>query len=209
MNYNELYVLNSAIDGADIYSIQKFSSKRMTRAAVEVIKDMLIQKGFLQDYSTLTTKGVLEVRRIKQFKEAKKYVRILNMIIGLVDDKKSILLTLEGNGEYNFSTIDSRNNIDALIDVFPNLLVQEVTNNSLNYTDTYVNPRDLLKKYKINVNLSFTIYTEYPKVQEKNTKELFFVSEDKKYYYDCLTNRLYESNSDGIVKQLRERMEVI
>lgn len=209
MTYNELYVLNSAIDGEDICSVQKFSSNRLTRVAVELIKDMLIEKGVLEDYNTLTTKGVLETRRIKQFKEAKKYVRIINMIIGFLDDKKGILLTVDKKGEYYFSTIDPSKNVDVLMEAFPELLQYDDASDSQDNIDTYVSPRDLLKEYKINVKTSFTLNTEYLKAQEKNKKELFFEANGKKYYYDCVTNKLHERNSYEIVNILRKRLEVI
>ena len=209
MNYNELYVLNSAIDGEDIYSIGKFSSNRMTRLATELIKDILIEKGYLEDYNTVTSKGASEIRKIKQYKEAKKYVSILNMVIGVVDNKKCILLIKDTRGEYQFSVIDSKKNVDVLIEAFPILLKQESANESLYSIDTYVNPRDLLKQYKINAQTSFTIYTENPKVLDKKTKELFFISDDKKYYYDCLTNFLHERDGTELVNILHKRLEVV
>lgn len=209
MNYNEIYVLNTAIDGKDIYSLQRFSDRRLSQAAVELKKDVLIAKGYLEDYNTLTTKGLLEVRKVKQFKESKKYVEILNMVIGFADQQNSILLTADKNGDYFFSTIDPKRNVDILIETFPELLQHNDTADSQNENDTFISPRDLLKEYKMDIQTSFTISTVNLKEREKFTKELFFLADGKKYYYDCATNLLHERSSYELISLLHKRMEVI
>lgn len=209
MNYNELYVLNSAIDGKDMYGIRRFSDKPMIRAAVEMIKDILIEKGLLADYSTFTNKGVVEVEKIKQFKTAKKYVSILNMIIGYINKEKGILLTLDRESDYLFSVIDLSKNLDTLMKTFPELLESEKIMDAKSGNIIYVNSRDLIKEYKINAKTSFTIKTDIQNIPEKNTKELFFKAEDKKYYYDCNKSVLYEKQSHELVELLRKRLEVI
>lgn len=210
MNYNELYVLNTAIDGEDIYSLQKFSSKRMSLVAVELIKDILIEKGYLEDYNTLTTKGLLEVRKIKQFKDAKKYAEVLNMVIGFIDEKEAVLLTADRNGDYFFAVIDPGKNVETLIDTFPELLRHiDAAAHSQYENDTCMSPRNLLCEYKINIQTSFTVTTLDIKDGEKSTKELFFESGGKRFYYDCVNNLLHERDSDELVSLLRKRMEVV
>lgn len=209
MNYNELYVFNTALDGKDIYGIRTFSDKRLTRAAVEVIKDIMIEKGYLENYETLTRKGVEEIRRIKQYKESNKYVCILNMVVGFVDDTTGILLNWDKQGEFQFSAIDHRKNVDILMEVFPELLQSNNNNYIQTMGEIYVNPRDLLSRYRFNIKTSFTISTENIRTQGESTKELFFESEGKRYYYDCITNLLHESNSHELVNLLRSRLEVI
>jgi hypothetical protein len=209
MNYNELYVFNTAIDGKNMYAVQKFSEKPMIRATVEMIKDILIETGYLADYSTFTDKGVAEVKKIMQFKTAKKYVTILNMVIGYINDKQGILMTLSRNGEYLFSVIDICKSLDTIMKTFPKLLGSEriIQGNSSN--SFYVNSRDLMNDYKINARTSFTIKTELSMLSERSTRELFFESEGKKYCYDCNNNMLYEKQSHELIEMLRKRLEVI
>lgn len=207
MNYNELYVLNTAIDGKDIFAIQKFSERPMIKAVVQMIKDILIEKGFLADYNTFTDKGVIEVKKIMQFKAAKKYVTILNMVIGYIDDKQGILLTLGRNNEYLFSVIDISKSLATIMKTFPELLESETIIETIGNNSYYINSRDLLSLYKISAKKSFTIKTKIKMSPEVSTKELFFESEGKKYCYDCNNSMLYEKNE--LVELLRKRLEVI
>ena len=78
MTLNELYVLNSAIDGQDIYSIPAFSENRLSQMSFDLIKESMIEKGYLEDNNTLSLQGASEVRRIEQFKKAIKYISILD-----------------------------------------------------------------------------------------------------------------------------------
>lgn len=213
MNYYELYVLNTVIDGEDIHSIDPFSNKKMTEMAVDVIKDALIENGLLKDYKTLTAQGVLVINRIKQFKEAKKYVRILNMTIGFVNDTLGILLRSDTSGNYWFSVINIKNNLETLTKAFPEFLLLDGKGNA-SHTDFQISPESLLQKYEINAKTSFTLSTEIRSLKEKNmkgynTKELFFESAGKKYCYDCKNTILYERDRNTLVDMLHKRLEVV
>jgi hypothetical protein len=213
MNYYELYVLNTVLDGEDIYSVEPFSNKKMTGIAVEVIKDTLIETGFLKDYNTLTPRGVLVINRIKQFKEAKKYVRILNMTIGYVDNKLGVLLRTDPAGKYYFSLIDITITVATITDTFPELLLQE-GKGSTGHTESCIGPESLLQKYEISAKTSFTLSTELRPLKEKalegcRTKELFFESAGKKYCYDCNNSLLYEGDGNYLMDMLHKRLEVV
>lgn len=213
MNYYELYVLNTVIDGEDIHSIDSFSNKKMTGIAVEVIKDALIKNGLLKDYKTLTPQGVLVINRIKQFKEAKKYVRILNMTIGFVNDALGILLRSDPSGNYWFSVINIKKNLETVTKAFPEFLLLD-GKSSASHIDFQISPESLLQKYEINAKTSFTLSTEIRSLKEENmkgysTKELFFESAGKKYCYDCNNNILYERDRNTLVDMLHKRLEVV
>lgn len=60
----------------------------------------------MKDYKTLTQQGILVISQIKQFKETKKYVSILNMTIGFINDILGILLRTDPNGKNYFSAIN-------------------------------------------------------------------------------------------------------
>ena len=213
MNYYELYVLNTVIDGEDINSIEPFSNKKMTGIAADVIKDALIENGLLKDYKTLTIQGVLVINRIKQFKEAKKYVRILNMTIGFVNDTLGILLRTDPNENYFFSVINIKKNLETVTKAFPEFLLLD-GKGSTSHKDSYISPESLLQKYEINAKTSFTLSTEIRSSKEKdmtgyNTKELFFESAGKKYCYDCYNNILLERDRTTLVDMLHKRLEAV
>lgn len=206
MTFGELYVLNSALDGNDIYAIPSFSKTRLSKVETEIVKDLLIQKGYLENYDTVTTMGAGEIGKIKYFKEAKKYIHLLNLTIGCIDEKKGILLKHCKEEGYSFLVINLKESIQVLGELFPQLLLEEKDTSSKN--DSSINARDLLNQYEINAKTSFTIQTKYLTNKGKNTKELFFVSHGKRYYYDCKDSLLHERSGEELKKILKERMEV-
>ncbi|WP_455717319.1 DUF5081 family protein [Anaerosporobacter sp.] len=206
MTFSELYVLNSALDGNDIYAIPSFSKKRLSKVETEIVKDVLIQKGYLENYNTVTTIGAGEIGKIKYFKEAKRYIHLLDLTIGCIDEKNGILLKHSKEEGYSFLAINLKESIQVLEELFPQLLEEDKDTSSKN--DSLINTRDLLNQYEINAKTSFTIQTKYLTNQEKNTKELFFISNDKRYYYDCKDSLLHERSGEELKKILKERLEV-
>lgn len=209
MTFHELYVLNSAIDGEDIYSLPEFSTNQLPKITVELIKDSLVQKGYLLDYETVTDMGAREISKMKQFKESKKYISIFDMVIGCIDHKKGILLKRESHGEYSFVTIDVTQAKSILVDAFPVLFQDTEALNIEVREDKYVNARQLLTEYPIYVKTSFTLTTTLVNRKEEDTKELFFESCGGKYYYDCMENILHMRSGKGLINVLEERLEVM
>ncbi len=209
MTFHELYVLNSAIDGEDIYSLPEFSANQLPKITVELIKDSLIQKGYLLDYETVTDMGAKDINKIRQFKVAKKYISLFDMVIGCVDNKKGILLKRDREGEYSFTAIDVAQVKSILIEAFP-LLFHDTEAVGLEvFHDKYVNARSLLTEYPVHVKTSFTLKTTLVSKKEENTKELFFESCGGKYYYDCTQNILHVRSGQGLLNVLEERLEVL
>lgn len=194
MTLNELYVLNSAIDGQDIYSIPAFSENRLSQMSFDLIKESMIEKGYLEDNNTLSLQGASEVRRIEQFKKAIKYISILDLIIGCIDEEKGILLNIKNDIEYNFSLINVKEVINILIEVFPDLLTNDGLEDTKSVSSKYVNPRQLLTDYPVKAETSFTLKI-FNNNSSENTNEFYFLSNRKKYYYDCDKHILYEKNS--------------
>lgn len=194
MTLNELYVLNSAIDGQDIYSIPAFSENRLSQMSFDLIKESMIEKGYLEDNSTLSLQGASEVRRIEQFKKAIKYISILDLIIGCIDEEKGILLNIKNEIDYNFSLINVKEVVNILIEVFPDLLTNDGLEDTKSVSSKYVNPRQLLTDYPVKAETSFTLKI-FNNNSSENTNEFYFLSNGKKYYYDCDKHILYEKNS--------------
>ena len=194
MTLNELYVLNSAIDGQDIYSIPAFSENRLSQMSFDLIKESMIEKGYLEDNSTLSLQGASEVRRIEQFKNAKRYIMILDLTIGCIDEEKGILLNIKNEIDYNFSLINVKEVVNILIEVFPDLLTNDGLEDTKSVSSKYVNPRQLLTDYPVKAETSFTLKI-FNNNSSENTNEFYFLSNGKKYYYDCDKHILYEKNS--------------
>lgn len=208
MTLNELYVLNSAIDGQDIYSIPAFSKNKLSQMSIDLIKDSMIEKGYLDNINTLTSQGATQVRRIEQFKNAFKYITILNLVIGCIDEEKGILLRLNNESGYQFSPISIKEVINTLAEVFPDLLGDNDNEqeDEKNITCKYVNPRQLLIDYPVKAETSFTLKIFYKNNTCANTNELFFESNRKKYYYDCDNHILREKSFKDLRDIICERI---
>lgn len=215
MNYNELYILNLALDGKDICGIDKFSQNPKTSIEIDYIKKQMIKKGYLEDLNTFADIGVTEVEKLKLYKNGKKYVTIFHLVLSLSEDGYGIMLEKKGEDDFEFTFSNQKEIIPVLCSIYPHILGEQIEKNItieeegkyepfINKLDN-ISARDLLFQFKINGTSSFSITTET--LNKMVSKELYFASDDRVYCYDCLDTILYEKNKADILKQVKERLE--
>jgi len=115
MLLEQIFVLNRALDGKDIYALPEFGSLKMTELSISLQKDYLIETGILESYTKFTSEGVKITKLISDYKNAKRYLSIFGDTLGIIDDKKGVMLCCKNNN-YEFVHIDITNLEDTLME---------------------------------------------------------------------------------------------
>lgn len=199
MTLEQVYVLNRALDGKDIYSIPTFAGLEMTEMSIQLVKDTLVENGILLSHSSFSTKGLELTKNIFDYKNARKYIEILDLVLGIIDDKKAVMLEAVKNN-YTFTLINIVDSLKQLSSVYEFLSLD-----TQNTGCSPVGPAELLSEYKLNSKNSFNFMTIQ---NDKKTTEIYFSDGSSIFVYDCDDQLLYQKNADDIKQLLRERMAI-
>lgn len=89
---DELYILNMALDRRDFFSVPSLRSRTMPSLFSEQVYVSLIKKGLLMDKNTLSKEGTMLVKRMEDYKNSLKYIKIGALTIGLYQKNFGIAL---------------------------------------------------------------------------------------------------------------------
>jgi len=202
MNIRELYVLNRALDGEDIAYIPSFKKLGISEFMVSAIKDGMIERGLLKSYGEFTDDGVRITDRIRRYKEAKKHIRIDNLMIGVVDSNESILILWNPLlNEYSVRVIDTSMGTAQIIESYE--FLADNTNEAGDDKEE-LSYDELQKRFDLNSDNSFRISSL---TNGEKSDEIYFRSESGLYVFNCLTNVLYAKNKKDILDNLDKRMQ--
>lgn len=198
MNIKEAYVLNLALDGKQILSLPNFDELKISNLLVNEILQTLIQKGYLADFNVFTDEGLRVVRKIQDYKKAKRYIKIGNLTIAPNDNQTGIMLENRGNTEFYFSKISLDNCYDQISSIYPFI---ELENNNTEELYENISYEQLLDKYPLTIDNS--IYISTLRIDAENnqtyTNEVVFHFEGDNYIFDRTNNVL--SRQDKVAVQ--------
>ncbi len=119
MTDKEIYVINRALDGKDIYMLPSLQELRLSELLIEGVKERLIIKGILTNFDELTIQGVSKIKMLKTYKEAEKYVTINNITIGLAQNKQGVMLMYNPlYKKYKLEYVNIDNIVDDIVDTY-------------------------------------------------------------------------------------------
>ena len=199
MTLGQIFILNRALDGKDIYSMPTFTSLKMSEISVSMYKDSLVEKGMLETHSSFTPEGLKTTKLIFDFKNAKKYISILDMVFGLIDDETAVLLECAG-GDYAFTLVDTKDAVEQLSGAYSFLLID---GDNWEYGMPLA-AEEFLQTYKLDSKNSFNLVTEK---EGKATKEIVFTYGKGVFVYDCDEKMLYQKGKGSMKEMLLERMD--
>lgn len=206
MNINELYVLNRAIDGRDIFSLPALSELKISDFLVESIKDGLIKKGILESYETFTKEGATITNRLRLFKEAKKYVIINDVSLGIINEDESVVFLYNSLvDDYKIMMIDTSEATMQIVESCGFFSNMDRTNKINGDKKIVLLRKDFSKKYHLKSDNSLRLIV---KSQGTAVDEVYFCADGKLYVYDYNESVLYEKTHEGIISQLSGRMRV-
>ena len=205
MNIYEIFVLNRALDGKDIFALPSFAELNISNFMIDDIKNALIEKGILESESTFTDEGVRQTNRLRLFKQADKHIQIGNVVMGVLDKNESILLLYNPlSCEYKIEIMDSSDMAGQLVS-FYSFLTPERTVETVHEEKNKMSKREFSDIYALDESNHFRML-----IEEKGKKrdEVYFSSGGKYYVYDTTNGVLSSRSYKGLINQLEERMRM-
>lgn len=205
MNIHEIYVLNRALDGKDVFSLPSFAKMNIPEFMIDDIKDELIRKSILETQSTLTDEGVRLTSRLRMFKEAKKHLQIGYISIGLLNPNESILIVYNPlYKEYKIQVMDSTDMLNQLVS-FYQFLLSDGTDEAIQQQDLYMNRNSFNKSFTLNEENHFRLVMQ---TESETADEIYFVFEEKYYVYDNKKGMLHSKSHKNLLRQIKERIHI-
>jgi len=202
MTVEEIYVLNRALDGADIFGLPAFKNIGMSNLLVKEVKKRLIEMKILESESTFTMNGMQTVKRMSDYKEAQKYVKLNGLILGITVDDLAIALVkekVEKRLDYKFVPTDISDCYSQLCSRFPFLLKATASGQSRSMSHV-----DLRKEFDISGENAIRIST-YSSKGKCESDEVLFQHEGQLYLYDETTNEIansFDNSESRIIERL-------
>lgn len=200
----ELYILNSVIDGKDVFSLPLFSEMNISKLVADTIKERMVEKGLLENHSSLTMNGVRTAQRLQEFKNAKSYFQIDTITLGIINDQEAILIVENPFYQnYEIKRVDISKGVQHLQDAYT-FLKSETVSAEIEETEMRCSERKL-ERLGYDKKLSVKLHS---KSADNEAKTLFFKKEESFYIYDYLNRRLYKKNYVSFIEFLEERMKI-
>ena len=205
MNLKDIYVVNRALDGKDIFSLPSFSEIRFSELLISAIKENLIDKGILQDYDSFTDKGVVLANRLKLFKEAKKHVSIDHVNAGILSEKQSVIITWNPLlDDYTIKIMDTAQSAEKLAKVF-RFLIPPDSQETKDDQEAVMSHAEFAEAFRLMPGLHFRLRTAS---ENMSTDEVYLSDNGRIYVYDYNACILNPKNQQSVWNQINERLSV-
>lgn len=202
ITYNEMFVLNRALDGKNVYKVPSFSEINNKLETIAAAKDSLMEKGLMQARNALTAEGAKVVSRLEKYKKAKKYFNFQNVWSGVTPDGNAVTIIQSDRDKYELSYLKC----DAIIDFITNKYKFISGKDSLFRHSTTIKSSELFKMYYIEAKEGFL--AESVVNGKRICSYLYFEVKGKKYRYDNRTHKLVTATKKSITDDLRDMLTV-
>lgn len=210
MNIKEIYVLNTALDGKQIFYLPDFSKLHLSNILIDDVKELMIEKGLLESASSLTMEGVKIAKRMEDFKNAKKYIKLGPLVIGIKDEHEGVLLKhIPEYEDYSFERIDLTDSALNITESYP--FLHETDSSPADIEPEKLTLEEVQKRFNLDIEncvyLSTMNLEGAKEVSEVNiTNEMIFAFEGNLYLYDRGTGLLFRKGKNEILQLIQERM---
>lgn len=199
MKEQELYVINRALDGHDIFGLPKQEELPLTELIIESIKNQLIIKGLLETHDRFSDKGLLYAKRLEAYKNADSYIVIDNIILALMGKEKSTLLFY--NKYYDGYTLETV----ALEQIIPMIQKKYVfMSESYAYDTKEEISCSSLDEYSFGEKDNFDIKIYEKKILKSSKK--YFLCDEKIHIFDYKNRMLKICNGNEALAQLKKEV---
>lgn len=199
MKEQELYVINRALDGNDIFGLPKQEELPLTELVIESIKSRMILNGILEAHDRFSDKGLLYAKRLQAYKNADGYIVIDNIILALTGKEKSTLLFYNKYyDEYTLETV-------ALEQIIPMIQQKYVfMSESYAYDTAEEISCSSLDEYSFGEKDNFDIKIYEREVLKSNKK--YFLCDEKIHIFDYKNRMLKICNGSEALAQLKKEV---
>ncbi len=199
INSNELYYLNNALDGDDIYGI---ASNRVfdIKATIKSLKEKQIinENGELNDLSYLILKN------LEQYKKSKEYIWIND--IALSCDNSNYLIffkkynTKENNEEFMFKKTTKELMLLSLVKEYEFLKESNIVKEIIDY----ISLDDFIEKYIRNISLENRLFIKKVSGNSIKIYNIYYKENEFVYKYNVLNESRILMSAKEIRKELAQ-----
>jgi hypothetical protein len=202
MTIHEIFVFNKMLGGhSSLYSLPQLADMKMTATAFETVLTIMVNRGLLKNFREFTDEGILIAKRIKDYKEAIKYIRIRDLSLGVIDQTKAVMIKPCSDFDYVIELLAIDDIVDHVLRTF-SFIDRATTAKTL---DEVALPAAQFKR-------AFTLPPNCLQLRTKAgdviTNEQYFMSDQQLYTYDRAKEIIYPQSREDTIKRLIERLVI-
>ena len=208
MNIYELFYLNQAIDSKDIYNVPSFSELYFSESIHQIVRESLYQTGYLDNASNYTPKALDAINKIKQYKYARKYIIINSTAFGINDENNLGVMLRQYEDDYSFYHLNMSNPDRQLLSAYRSFF-NEQTMPVSKISGRFINLESFERHFGLNSGefLKIITITRGPG-KITSTNEIFFIMDNRLYYYDFNSQLLITPDMVRVNAILKARLSI-
>lgn len=202
LNARELYYLNGALDGKNIYGINPVETLINDQESNDSPKDSLIKKELLKNQGGLNEKSFKIIRNLEKYKNAKEYIWVNDILISMDETDSIVFLKKLNKGQF---ILEKTTKQLMIFSIFKNyeFLLNNVLSDSEKET---IEPSDLIESKLLNKRSDEVLFIQKEKNNEFNICNIYY-KEDHVYRYDTLKKELVKVNPKDIRSEILKIFE--
>jgi hypothetical protein len=203
ISYLELFVLNRALDGNDIWGIPSFAEIDNSLDAINEAKQGLIDKGYLANAASFTDEGVRLTSRIERYKQADRYFKFQSIWAAVLDDGNAVTVAEQSRSVYEVNYLTAESIFEAISGRFGFL---NGASQAPPREASAIEPSELFRMYYIDSESGFLV--ESASEGMKTASYLFFGLEGETLRYDNRTHVLRGMPPEAARQELRGMLSI-
>ncbi|MGE5628794.1 MAG: DUF5081 family protein [Solirubrobacterales bacterium] len=198
LNARELYYLNSALDGADIYGVNPINTLMNKHEYEDSAKESLIRKSILKSQGGLNEKSFKIIRNLEKYKNAKEYIWINDILISMDETDSVVFLKNHKEGQITLEETTKSLMLYAILKNYEFLWSNVPTESE----KQIIEPAKLIGDKLLDKEGQEVLIIQKEKNKKFNVSNIYY-QDDYVYKYDALKNELIKINPRDI------RLEVL
>ncbi|SFD27957.1 DUF5081 family protein [Clostridium uliginosum] len=202
LSASELYYLNSALDGTNIYGINPIETLINNQECEDSPKESLIMKDILKSHGELNEKSFRIIRNLEKYKNAKEYIWVNNLLISIDETDSIVFLKKYKKGQF---ILEETTKSLMIYSIFNNYMFL-CSNDPTDSEKEILEPSDLIVNKLLNKKSEEVLCIQKEKNKEFNICNIYY-KEGYTYRYDTLKKELMKTNPRDIRLELLKIFE--
>lgn len=209
INKKELFLLNTILDNRDFFALPSMREMRLSPLLAESVYQSLIKKGILADKDNITYKGAELVKCMEEYKNAKRYVRLGTLVLGLY--KKDFAIALIRNplqGYCDFKRVNTVIDEAVIREMYPFVNREALVDT---VSDEIITQEELKRRVSLGADnaiymSSFDMKVATEDLQKATRNEIYFYDKGRFFQYNIDSSNLRCCMVEEIFSEIKERL---
>ncbi|NMM65851.1 DUF5081 family protein [Clostridium sp. P21] len=194
INSNELYYLNRALDGMEIYGVDPMENMINTLGSGKTARESLIEKNILTKEGKINEASYLLIEGLEKYKKAKKYLWVNSRIVALDDTNFVIHLEKEEEGKIVLKEITKAIMLYSIIKENSFLWGNKVVESK----GKYVSVKEFISNILNGKNDEDILYIKIENPSRQEAYNIYYKEKDDIFKYDVIYKSLKKVNPKDI-----------